>query len=152
MRTFALWLLACASAADPAPAPTPAPASPAPPAPAPAPVVASPLRWEVVAVPTRLTMAERGAFRLRRQVTNTSDAPADAMAVTASFTVNGAPAVGLDLSFGNGVREARWAALPPGERASDERAVGDLFEGPGEYVIAMTAGGATSSVTVQVAP
>lgn len=145
MHTFVTLLLACGASAEPAPAPAPVPAAPAP-------VAAPPLKWELIALPPKLTMAERASFRLRRQVTNTGDAPADATAAYASFTLNGERSMGLDLAFGNGGRESRWSALPPGEKASDDRAMGDLFEAPGDYTITMTTGDQTSTVTVHVSP
>ncbi len=135
-----------------APAPAPASASPTAAAPAaPAPAVASTLRWELIAVPARLRMAGRDAFRLRRQVTNTGSEPADAFASLPSYAVDGAPSMALDLAFSNGAVDMRWHALPPGETVSDERDMGmALFPAPGDYEIAMTVDGQTSTVRVHV--
>lgn len=71
----------------------------------------------------------------------------------ASFTVNGQASMELDMAFGNGVRETRWSTLPPGESAFDEREMGlSLFPAPGNYDLAMTVDGATSTVRVRVDP
>lgn len=136
-----------ATPAEPTPS-EPAPAEPTPPAVLPAPTV---LRWELLARPARLTMRDRGTFRLRRQVTNDGSVVADAMRASASFTVNGQASIELDMAFGNGGRASRWAALPPGESAFDEREMGmSLFSAPGNYDLAMTVDGATSTVRVRV--
>lgn len=114
---------------------------------------ASSLRWELIARPMRLRMSQRARFVLRRQVTNTGTTAADAMTRSASFTVNGAPSMDLDMAFGNGARETLWAALPPGRTVFDEREMGEsLFPAPGQYTLAMTVDGATSTVRVAVGP
>ena len=119
--------------------------------PGPAAHAASGLRWALTASPNPVTMAGRAAFRLERRVTNEGASPADAMTPSASFTINGAPSMALDMAFGNGVRESRWAALAPGETVSDARDMGEsLFPAPGDYVIAMTTDGVTVTVTVHV--
>ena len=126
-------------ATDPGAAATPALAS-------------SGLRWELLAVPARLTMADRESFRLRRQVTNEGAATTDATP-TATFTVNSAASMTLDMAFGNGVRASLWAALPPGRTASDDRAMGtSLFTAPGDYVITMATDGVTVTTSVHVDP
>jgi len=135
-----------------APGPQAAPAEPPAAVPAaPAPVVASTLRWELVAIPARLRMADRAAFRLRRQVTNSGSAPANAFDSLPSYTVDGAPSMALDLAFSNGAVDMRWQALPPGETVFDERDMGEaLFPAPGDYELAMTVDGQTSTVRVHV--
>jgi hypothetical protein len=98
-------------------------------------------------------MSNRAQFILRRRVTNTGTTAADAMTPSASFTVNGAPSMELDMAFGNGARENRWQALPPGESAFDEREMGEsLFPAPGQYTLTMTVDGANSTVRVAVGP
>ena len=124
--------------------------SPAAPATA---VSASGLRWELVALPTRLTMADRASFLLRRQVTNDGTAAADAMHASASFAVGGASSMELDLAFGNGARESQWSALPPGVTVFDDRDMGEsLFPAPGDYTITMSTDGVTVGTTVHVDP
>lgn len=124
----------------------------------PAPVIEAPtsapdLQWALIAVPPTLSMAERSTFRLQRQVTNTGDTVANPDAASGSFTINGAPARDLDMAFGNGLRDARWAELPPGETVSDGRGMGEqLFPAPGDYTITMTVGDAAAAVTVTVTP
>jgi hypothetical protein len=100
-----------------------------------------------------MTMADRAGFRLRRTATNEGSSAADAMRASASFTVNGVTSMGLDMAFGNGGRESRWAQLPPGESVHDERAMGEsLFEAPGSYMIVMSVDGVNATVSVQVDP
>lgn len=116
-------------------------------------VSASGLRWTITAHPARLTMAERATFRLRRTATNEGIGPLDAMHSSAQFTLNGEASMALDLAFGNGAREMRWTAVPPGESVFDEREMGEsLFPAPGTYRIAMTVEGTTSTVEVRVDP
>jgi hypothetical protein len=92
-------------------------------------------------------------FRFRRQVTNTGSVVADAMRANASFTVDGAPSMGLDMAFGNGLRETRWSRLPPGEIAFDERDMEPaIFDTAGEHVVTMTVDGVDSTVHVRVDP
>lgn len=116
-------------------------------------VSASGLRWTITAHPARLTMAERATFRLRRTATNEGSGPLDAMHSSATFTFNGEASMALDLAFGNGAREMRWTAVPPGESVFDEREMGEsLFPAPGTYRIAMTVEGTTSTAEVRVDP
>jgi hypothetical protein len=150
--SLVLFLAGCAgTTAEPQdPAATAEPSTPAEPQAA---VSANGLRWTITAHPAQLTMAERATFRLRRTVTNEASEPRDAMRAMASFTFNGEASMSLDMAFGNGAREDRWAALPPGESAFDEREMGEsLFPAPGTYVIAMTVDGVTSTVEVRVSP
>lgn len=111
------------------------------------------LRWALVATPRRLTMSQRARFRLRRQVTNEASAVRDATQASASFTLDGASSMSLDMAFGNGARSSQWAALAPGATVSDDRMMGeDLFPAPGDYVIAMTTDGVTVTTRVHVDP
>ncbi|MCE9579034.1 MAG: hypothetical protein K8W52_38270 [Deltaproteobacteria bacterium] len=111
------------------------------------------LRWQLRAVPPRLTMKDRAAFRLRIEVTNTAAAPVDASDGYATFTLDGQASQALDLAFGNGGREARWRALPPGDTVSDERAMGeDLFPAPGAYAISAAIDGVRVATTIEVLP
>lgn len=111
------------------------------------------LRWRITAHPARITMAQRGTFRLRRSVTNTAREPRDAMHSMAEFTMNGESSMELNMGFGNGARESIWSELPPGRTVFDEREMGEsLFPAPGTYVIEMTVDGETSTVEVVVRP
>lgn len=111
------------------------------------------LRWQLRALPPRLSMTDRAAFRLRLEVTNTAAAPLDASDGYATFTRDGQASHALDLAFGNGAREARWAALPPGDTVGDERGMGEeLFPAPGTYAIAATVDGVTVTATIEVRP
>lgn len=111
------------------------------------------LRWSFVATPASVTMATRASVRLTRSVTNEGAALADAMHASASFAVNGAASMSLDLAFGNGLRGGEWASLPPGQTASDARDMGeDLFPVPGDYDLAMTTDGVTVHAHVHVDP
>ena len=69
------------------------------------------------------------------------------------FLVGGASSHLLNLAFGNGAREARWSALPPGDEVSDQRNVGPrLFRAPGTYVVAFRHGAAMTELKVTVTP
>lgn len=97
---------------------------------------APPLAWRLEATPTELTMAARGGFRLRVVATNRGTEPASPELHRGTFTVNGARSMAAGLAFSNGVMEAGWMELGPGESVATERALGEaLFTAPGSYEI-----------------
>lgn len=140
-------------ATPPAPAPAviaPA-AAPVALAPAPVPASGSGLAWELIAVPSTLTMAQRGSFLLRVIATNGGNAVEHPIEHGMAFTVAGESSMLLDFAFSNGLSPMTWSDLPPGASEESARAVGEtLFEAPGDYEIAATIDGVPHMVTVHV--
>jgi hypothetical protein len=108
-------------------------------------------------------MAQVGQFTLTVRATNQGTRVVDPQymgcdagsnpCLASSWLVDGGPDFALNLAFGNGVREDRWSALPPGETISDSRKMGDaLFTAPGRHQITFRHGSATVSVEVTVKP
>lgn len=94
------------------------------------------LAWWLEAEPADLTMDQRESFRLRLRVENTGPRVTPPEEHRGQWLVNAEPATGIDLAFSNGLREAAWSSLAPGDAASMERALGEsLFEAPGYYEI-----------------
>jgi hypothetical protein len=103
-----------------------------------------PIDWELTAPTTTLPMADRGGFELWIVARNASTRPADTRRDGLEYTVNGHPSLMLSMAFGNGLREARWTALPPGETLREARGgptepgIGQgLFPAPGDYDLAL---------------
>lgn len=112
-----------------------------------------PVRWDVRAEPTRLSMSDRGSFRLFLRATNRGTGTVRPDLHPGHFMVNGSPSTLLDLAFSNGIMEPGWMGLSPGQSVETARAVGEgLFSAPGTYVITYTTGSRTSRVTVHVTP
>lgn len=166
LSTFALTFLSACGSEAPAPPPVethatmeaPRPSAPSTPpggptVPVPSSTIsATGLRWELIAIPPRLTMAERESFRLRRQVTNEGNGPVDAR-TSADYTLDGVASMALGMAFLNGGYASIWHTLPPGMTVHDERGMGmTLFAAPGDYTIAMTTDGVTVTTIVHVDP
>jgi hypothetical protein len=131
------------------------PASPStsqPTAPMPSPMDGD-IEWRLTASSQQITMAERGHWRLRVSATNRGTVAAEIGSPASEFSFDGAPSMGLNLTYSNGVLEPGWDSLPPGETASTEREVGDtLFAQPGRHEIVLRHGRATSALVVDVMP
>lgn len=121
------------------------------------------IRWRLEASPSELRLAQRAAFRLSIHATNMGTRTIDPQhggcvvgsspCLSSSWLLDGAPSHALDLAFGNGIREARWSALPAGESVSDARHMGEsLFGRPGRYTVTYRHGSAEASVLVTVKP
>jgi hypothetical protein len=163
---LALLLAACSRAPAPPfttdttpsmPPSATSPSTPAPPAP-PAAITADPIEWQLTAPVTTFAMADRGTFELWIVAHNAGTRPADTRRDGLEYLVNGQPALVLAMAFGNGLREMRWAALPPGETLREARggpsepSIGQrLFPGPGDYDLALHQDGhAVASLHVSV--
>jgi hypothetical protein len=121
------------------------------------------VRWRLEAAPALLTMAQLEQFQLTVRATNQGTSTVDPQhmgcgqgsnpCLSSSWRLNGGADFALGLAFGNGVREQRWSALPPGETVSDSRRMGEsLFSAPGRYTITYQHGSATASAEVIVKP
>jgi hypothetical protein len=111
------------------------------------------LSWQLEVEPNPMTMAERGACRVRILVTNQGAETVDPQLYLAELSVAGQASTGLPLAFQNGVMLPHWSALPPGDTARIEREICELFfERPGQYELGFRHGSSSSSVVVRVTP
>ena len=110
------------------------------------------VRWQLVAEPSEVSMAERSRFVLYLRATNEGTETLDPELGRGTFFLDGIYNLDLNLWFDNGRRRAEWGALPPGETVSDQRTPGQLFEAPGSFTFAYQHGEAVSTATVRVIP
>jgi len=91
------------------------------------------------AEPQHLTMFERKDFKISLTATNQGSEIVDPQLHKAKLLVNGKEAKVWTLAIGNGKREAKWFALPPGETVSMTwSSMGEsLFTRPGVYTLAL---------------
>ncbi len=91
------------------------------------------------AEPLQLTLAERKNFKISIAATNRGGTTVDPELHRAKLSVNGKESKVWSLAIGNGKREAKWFALPPGETVSlTWSALGEsLLTGPGEFSLAL---------------
>ena len=115
----------------------------------------SAIQVELRAEPRQLGMSQRGSFKLTLSATNTGGQVANPELHRAELQVNGQRSQVFGLAVGNGKREARWYALPPGETVSQTwSSLGEsLFPHPGEYALVLGHRGSQAKpVQVQVQP
>lgn len=119
------------------------------------------IAWELTAEPSAiLPMARRGDFALWIVAHNVSPGVTDTSRDGLSYEVNGVESTMLEMAFGNGGRERRWGALPPGETVREARggrsdpSFGEsLFPRPGDYhVVARQRGHVVATLDVRIAP
>lgn len=105
-----------------------------------------PIRLELIAEPLTLAMADRKAFKVGLAATNRGAATVDPQLHRTRLVVNDRDAPAWMLAVGNGRREAKWLALPPGETVTlTWTSLGEsLFPAPGEYVLTLRLDGASS--------
>lgn len=110
-----------------------------------------PIRLQLLAEPLRLSMAGRTAFKVGLAATNLGAGTVDPQLHRTRLLVDDRDVPAWSLAIGNGRREDRWFALPPGETVSlTWTSLGErLFPAPGDYVLTLRLGG-TSSPAVQV--
>jgi hypothetical protein len=84
-------------------------------------------------------MVEREAFMIGIAATNVGKEVLDPELHRVQLFINGRESMIWNDTIGNGRREARWFALPPGERVSlTWSTLGKLlFLAPGEYTLAL---------------
>lgn len=107
------------------------------------------------AEPTSLTIATLDQFKLTLTARNVGMAIVDPELTHARLTVNGRPSRAFTSAVGNGRREEKWFALPPGDEVTITwTTLGErLFSEPGTYTLALSADDAAAEpVTVSVAP
>jgi|SRR5579859_1416237 len=100
--------------------------------------------------PTTVSQDNLDQLTVRGVVTNHGDAPIDTQLVSSELLVNGQPSFAWGLAIGNGLRDMRETALPPGEQVAFSRVMGkSLAQGPGDYEMVLRVLG-VDSPAVQV--
>ena len=91
------------------------------------------------AEPRQFTMSERRIFKISLAATNQGGETVDPQLHRARLLVNGEESKAWSLAIGNGKREAKWFALPPGETVSMTwSSLGDsLFTRPGLFTLVL---------------
>lgn len=97
---------------------------------------------KLTAEPLQLTMPERKNFKISIDATNQGDETLDPELYRAELFVNGKWSKVWSLAIGNGKREVKWAALPPGEKVSMTwSSIGEsLFPNPGTFKLLLRYG------------
>jgi hypothetical protein len=95
--------------------------------------------------PHEVTLETLDQTTISGAVTNLGTETIDTRVRTSELSVNGESLLSWGLAIGNGARDAREYALPPGERIEFSRVMGSsLFRGPGEYELVLSVGGVDS--------
>jgi hypothetical protein len=96
-----------------------------------------PIELELLAEPRDLSMTTRGVFEVGIVASNRGAAPVDPALDRARLLINGEDSLPWSDAIGNGLREARWFQLPPGESVSMSwPSMGEIFfPGPGVYTL-----------------
>lgn len=68
--------------------------------------------------PRKLTMSQRGTFKISLGATNNGTQTIDPHLHEARLLVNGEESMAWSLAIGNGRRPPKWYALPPGQTVS----------------------------------
>jgi hypothetical protein len=125
------------------------------------PTVTGRIAWELAAAPSAsFPMSKRGEFELWIVARNGGPTVEDTERDALSYEVNGRTSLMLALAFGNGGRDRRWAALPPGQTLREARGgktdptFGEsLFPTPGEYRLTLRQGDrVVATLGVRVVP
>ena len=88
-----------------------------------------PLRVEVDAVPAQLTPKTLATLTIRGMVTNLGTRPVDIQSYSSDLLVDGAPSMAWSMAIGNGPRDQKEEALPPGDLVVFQRVMGGaLFD------------------------
>jgi hypothetical protein len=92
------------------------------------------------AEPTSLTVDTRDQLRVTLSATNVGTEIVDPELHRAQLLVNGQRSQAFAFAVGNGRREAKWYALPPGDTVEMTwSTLGErLFDGPGEYSLVLS--------------
>jgi hypothetical protein len=127
---------------------TPQPIATMTPAPPPLPALLTALHIR----PLQLSLSHVDSFDLALSVINQGPDTLDPELHNAKLRVNGEFSIAFMLAVGNGVREEKWFALPPGERADIHWNMWNLFPEPGTYTLVLDWHGMHEAVVVTVSP
>ncbi|MEJ7731584.1 MAG: hypothetical protein WKG00_20520 [Polyangiaceae bacterium] len=110
------------------------------------PAAAAPLRVRLGAATHTLSAANRDTFQLDFVVINEGAAVVEPRLGESSLLVDGVVLPIWTVYIGNGARDERFAALPPGDRLDFSYAMGTaLPRAPGKYVLVYVVRGARSA-------
>ena len=103
--------------------------------------------------PEHVSPEELDELTVRVSVENGGEETVDLQLPSSTLTVDGRPLQAWNLAIGNGARDARESALPPGDSIAATRVLGgSLVNEPGEHEIAIEVCGVRSDpVRVTVA-
>ena len=93
------------------------------------------IKVALTAEPLQFTMSERKNFKISIAATNQGDEVVNPELYRAKLSINGEDSIVWMLAIGNGAREKKWFALPPGETVSlTWPSLGEsLFPNPGVF-------------------
>lgn len=116
--------------------------------------MSEPFTLELRIEPARITHADLGQMTVGFMVHNTGERTLDPGLATSVLRVGGVPQRAWTMALINSGHDARWTALPPGDRLTSRWRIGAaLFPAPGSYAVDLTIGGVTSApIDVVVAP
>lgn len=108
------------------------------------------IELKLIADPLQFSFAERARFRIGIAATNRGSEVIDPELHLTKLFVNGKESRAWSLAIGNGKRDAKWFALPPGEEVSMcWSTLGDsLFPAPGEYTLKLNLNNIESQTVV----
>ena len=94
---------------------------------------------KLIAEPLQFTMQERNKFKISIAATNHGDETIDPELDKARLFINGEDSLQWSDTIGNGLREAKWFALPPGETVSMtwSSLASSLFPNPGTFELVL---------------
>jgi hypothetical protein len=112
------------------------------------------LKVRVDTVPAEVTAQTLPTLTVRGMVTNVGLKPVDIQSYASDLLVDGAASMAWSMAIGNGSRDERERALPPGEMVVFQRVMGSaLFDRPGDHVLVLRVQGIDSPpFTVRLAP
>jgi hypothetical protein len=112
------------------------------------------IRVELIAEPAALTEQTLPTLTIRGIVTNLGSHTVDTQGYASELLVDDQPSMAWSMAIGNGARDARERALPPGERVELKRVMGSgLFKEPGDHTLVLRVRGVASNpVKVHLAP
>jgi hypothetical protein len=110
----------------------------------------SQIQLKLIADPLQFSFANRPRFRLGIAATNRGNEVIDPELHLAKLFVNGRESRAWNLAIGNGKRETKWFALPPGDTVAMNWSTlrDSLFPVPGEYTLKLQLGNIESPVVV----
>lgn len=96
------------------------------------------LRVSLAVVPAHVTQDTVDELTVRVRVENDGDAAVDLQLPGSTLSVDGRPLQVWNLAIGNGARDARESALPPGDAVEAARVLGrSLVHEPGDHEISI---------------
>jgi hypothetical protein len=108
-------------------------------------VSATPVQVELEVDPVEVTPTTIDLATVKGAVTNRGGDTIDTRVRHSELRVNGELLQTWGLAIGNGSRDEREYALPPGERVEFARVLGrELFDGPGDYEVVLNVLGVDS--------